>query len=141
MLRWFEHFKPVWDFLTAFGTVGLAAVTVWLTTRPERQARREQIRRFKELRARMPDLFKAMAESLRSDATGWIREFVILSNPSITISDPSKPRFRYNESEYPNLRDRIDMLRDAGYLDDPTIGSTLICKMREHFVRLLKERA
>jgi hypothetical protein len=33
MLRWLEHFKPLWDFLTAIGTVGLAAVTVWLANR------------------------------------------------------------------------------------------------------------
>lgn len=33
VLKWLEHFKPLWDFLTAVGTVGLAAVTFYLATR------------------------------------------------------------------------------------------------------------
>lgn len=32
-LRWLEHSKPLWDFLTAVGTVGLAVVTFLLATR------------------------------------------------------------------------------------------------------------
>jgi len=33
MLHWLERFKPLWDFLTAIGTIGLASVTVWLANR------------------------------------------------------------------------------------------------------------
>src|SRR6266404_3398109 len=32
-LEWLARFKPLWDFLTAIGTVSLAALTVWLATR------------------------------------------------------------------------------------------------------------
>jgi hypothetical protein len=37
-LRWLEEHKPLWDFLTAVGTVGLAAVTVWLANREAHKA-------------------------------------------------------------------------------------------------------
>jgi hypothetical protein len=32
-LEWLEHLKPLWDFLTAVGSIGLAVVTAWLATR------------------------------------------------------------------------------------------------------------
>lgn len=39
LLEWLEHYKPLWDFLTAIGTVGLtglAVVTIYQSTRKPR---------------------------------------------------------------------------------------------------------
>jgi hypothetical protein len=143
ILHWLERFKPLWDFLTAIGTIGLAGVTVGLATRAEWAARREQIRRFKELQALMPNLFRQMATHLRSVDDKSTREIVTLRSQTGIFDFGGKRRFAYSEEDYPNLRNQIDMLRDAGYLEDIKINddSVSIYRMREPFVRLLKERA
>jgi hypothetical protein len=125
----------------ALGATGKYLADLFTDRRREQEATRKELRQFKDLQARMPDLFKAMAESLRSDAVGWPREFMILPNPGVTFGGLSKPRVRYNESEHPNLRSCFDLLRTAGYFEDATIQDIPIFKMREHFVPLLKERA
>src|SRR6266404_3583684 len=110
----------------ALGATGKHLADLFTDRRREQESARAQLRNFKDLHARMPDLLKAMAESLRNDADGWTREFMVLPNPGITFGGLSKPRFRYNESEYPNLRNQIDLLRTEGYLEDATIQSTPI---------------
>jgi len=127
--------------LGAAATFSAVVVSLRLATRPEREAARELLRRFKELQALMPNLFREVAKDLRDDADGSTREFVLLSSRATVFDGRGKPRFTYFETEHPNLRGRVDMLRDAGYLDDATIQDTPIYKMREHFVRLLKAHA
>ena len=36
LLSWLHYHKPLWDFMTAVGTIGLASTTVWLATRKPR---------------------------------------------------------------------------------------------------------
>jgi len=89
----------------------------------------------------MPKLFQEMAKGLRGDGNELLREFVVLPKPSTPFEGGGKRRFTYYEIDYPSLRDYVDLLNGEGYLEDRTAGSTPIFKMREPFVRLLKEHA
>jgi hypothetical protein len=105
----------------------------------EEEAARKGHRRFEELQTLMPDFFQAMVNALRGDTTGSIREFVLLSNPGISFNG-SKLRFRFHETEHPNLRNHADLLCDAGYLEQVKVDPPIF-RMQEHFVQLLKARA
>jgi hypothetical protein len=137
-----QVFIGVGTWFAAVATVLAVVVALRLAGRVEREAKREQIRRFNELQKLTPNLFRQMAEALRGDATG-IREIVILEGPG-TPFEAGKPRFAYYKSDpdHPNLLNHVDGLREAGYLEDLTVDrSAPIYKMLDPFVRLLKEHA
>jgi hypothetical protein len=126
---------------TAVGAAGKYLADRFTDQRREQEAARKERRRFKELQTLMPDLFREMAKDLRNDADGLTREFVLLSSRVTAFDGRGKPRFAYFETEHPQQRSQIDLLRTEGYLEDATIQDIPIFRMSEHFVRLLKERA
>ena len=97
-------------------------------------------KQFDELKGMMPNLFAEMLKGLGEDKSQSIREFVVLPNERVNFNS-SKPRFIYYEDKHPDLRVRVDRLHYAGYLDDVTVDSAPIYRMREQFIVLLKERA
>ena len=97
-------------------------------------------RQFDELKGAMPRLFAEMLKDVSDDKAQSVREFVVMPNRRIGFNG-DKPRFSYFEDEHPGLRNQVDRLHFAGYLDDVTVGNAPIYRMHEHFITLLKERA
>jgi len=91
---------------------------------------------FAKLRALMPELFTEMKTDLSNDDTGLVREFFILSSKHVILSS-MKQRLAYYEDEHPDLRNKVDLLDDHGFIIDVTTGNTPIYRMTKEFVELL----
>ena len=53
------------------------------------------------------------------------------------LGGTEKPRFVYYEEDHENLRGKIDILENHGYLTDVTTGNVPIYRMSEDFVQLV----
>ena len=85
----------------------------------------------------MPHLLAEMKADLAGDGKGHVREFFVLPNDRVGLGRIEKLRFFYFEDQHENLRGKLDILDNAGYIDDVTPGRTPIFRMSEDFVRLL----
>jgi hypothetical protein len=106
--------------------------------RREQKKVSDEKKRFTKLNDQMPHLFQEMSKDLKADQSATIREFVVCPNKNVAFNS-SKPRFIYFESEYPSLKNQVTLLAEAGYVQDVTVGSAPIFRMREEFVLLLRE--
>lgn len=95
---------------------------------------------FDELCEIMPGLLIEMKKDLSEDTTRLIREFVLLPVRGV-IFNSTKRRFFYVESEHPDLKNKVDLLEQHGFVVDVTPRNTPIYRMTEEFVRLLREAA
>ena len=65
-----------------------------------------------------------------------MREFFVMSRRHV-LGGSEKHRFIYYEEDHDNLRGKIDVLENLGYVADVTPGNTPIYRMTEEFVRLV----
>jgi hypothetical protein len=121
----------------AIGCAGQYMADKFTDKRRAKESRSSEKKQFSELRDAMPQLIDEMAKDLHDDTSQSIREFVITPNRRINFNH-SKPRFVYFEEDHPHIQVQVDRLRDAGYLDDVTVGNASIYRMQEHFVRLVR---
>lgn len=122
----------------AVGGAGQYLADRFTDQRREQRKTSDEKKRFVNLHDLMPQLFHEMVKDLKVDQTATIREFVVCPNKNVTFNS-SKPRFIYFESEHPSLRNQVTLLAEAGYVQDVTVGSAPIFRMREEFVLLLRE--
>lgn len=120
----------------AAGSAGQYLADRFTDQRREQKYASDEKKRFTNLNDVMPQLFHEMAKDLKEDQLATIREFVITSNKNISFSS-SKPRFKYYLSEHPDLMNQVFLLAEAGYVQDVTVGTAPIFRMREDFVLLL----
>ena len=92
---------------------------------------------FQEALSTMPELLMEMARSLKNEKSKLIREFFVLPNRRVMLGGSSKPRLIYFEEDYTDLRNKLDILHDYGFLEDVSVGRAPIFRMRPEFVRLL----
>ncbi|MCA9037678.1 MAG: CHAT domain-containing protein [Planctomycetaceae bacterium] len=88
---------------------------------------------FKEILRQMPELIAEMKADLESDDGEFVREFFVMSK-KVTLGGSSKPRFAYYLEDHGNLKGKIDILENYGFLIDVTPGNTSIYRMTEEFV-------
>lgn len=122
----------------AAGSAGTYLADKYTDQRRAKKAAQERKQRFSELQSLMKSLFEEIIIDLNGDNSGTIREFVILPNDRVTFNS-SLPRFSYFESTHPHVRNQCALLREAGYIQDVSVGSAPIFRMSEEFVRLLKK--
>lgn len=92
---------------------------------------------FQDALSLMPELFMDMARALKDEETKLIREFFILPNRSVRLGGSSKARLIYFEDDYENLRNKLDILEDYGFIIDVSVGNTQIYRTTPEFNRLL----
>ncbi len=92
---------------------------------------------FQDALSLMPELLMDMARALKDEKTKLIREFFVLRNRHITLGRPTKPRRTYLEDNYENLRNKLDILEDYGFIIDVRVGNAPIYRMTPEFNRLL----
>jgi len=93
---------------------------------------------FKRLAGMMPGLFEEMKEDLSSEGSEVVREFVPLGKEGIRFNHGGKARFEYYGDVHPQLRNRVDILEDHGFVRVVRVGKyTKIYRMTEEFVSLL----
>lgn len=80
---------------------------------------------FLEAQRLMPELLDEMRTDVRGDETELVREFVVLSVPTIAYGWP-RGHFVYTEETHPTLQSQLAWLEDAGFIvgisNDPGFG-------------------
>lgn len=123
----------------AIGSAGQYLADRYTDRRREQEKMSHEKRNVAKLNELMPQLFQDLAEKLKSDQSGTIREFIVLKNRTIPFWE-SKPRYLYYESERPNLINQFSLLVEAGYAQNVSVGNIPIFRLREEFVLHLKEQ-
>jgi CHAT domain len=93
---------------------------------------------FLQVKEQMPALIAAIKEALQSEDDRFVREFFVMSKRHSLVGS-EKPRFVFYEEDHDNLRGKVDILENHGYVTDVTPGNTPIYRMSEKFVRLVLE--
>lgn len=91
---------------------------------------------FLQIKEQMPALIAEMKKDLEGKDGKFVREFFVMSRRHV-LGGSEKPRFIYYEEDHDNLRGKIDILENHGYLTDVAPGNTPIYRMTEDFVRLV----
>lgn len=93
---------------------------------------------FLQIKEQMPALIAEMKKDLEGEDGKFVREFFVTSRRHV-LGGSEKPRFIYYEEDHDNLRGKIDILENHGYVTDVTPGNTPIYRMSEEFVSLVRE--
>lgn len=101
------------------------------------QERSPAVVAYTEALAAMPELLLDMSQALRNRDTSLLREFFVLESRRLHLGGSSKPRMTYYEEDYVDLRVKLDILLDYGFLSDVTVGNVPILRLTPEFVRLL----
>lgn len=107
--------------------------------RREKESARRRTRDFKLLLEKMPALLKEMHGDLQTDSENMVREFFVMPSKGAMIGLADKKRFRYNENEHESLREKLDFLERAGFIDAIRRSNAPIYRLEEHFVELLRK--
>ena len=136
----FDWISSVIGFLV--GTATGAAGTYFAEKYTDQRRTKEQAKHLKDeffnLKIEMPDLISEFKNDLSQADNRLIREFFILPNKRVCFGGSEKPRFIYYEDEHKNLRGKIDMLENSGFLTDMTYTNTPMYRMTEEFVSLVE---
>jgi len=83
----------------------------------------------------MPGLLDEMRDDLLSDESQLVREFFVASDRHTIYRDGGTRRFRYYADEHRDLRNKLDLLAEGGFVI--CAGPGEIYRMTEVFVHLL----
>jgi len=78
-----------------------------------------------------------MTQALKDKNTRLIREFFVLPNRRVMLGGSSKPRLIYFEEDYDNLRNKLDIIEDYGFIIDVRVGNAPIYRMTPELIRFL----
>lgn len=93
---------------------------------------------FIQVKEQMPALIEKMKKDLEGEDGEFVREFFVMSKHHV-LGGSSKLRFAYYEEDHKNLRGKIDILENHGYVVDVTPRKTPIFRMTEEFVALVRQ--
>lgn len=122
----------------AVGAAGTYLGDRFTDTRRAKEQVAETKRSFKRLQEQMPDLLREIKTDLQTPGSSMIREFVLLPNSRIMFNH-SKPRFQYFEKNHPHLQTQVDLMRDAGFVEELDSAHAPMYRMREHLVDALNK--
>ena len=120
----------------AVGAAGMYYAEKFTDQRRHGERIKEAKKQFLKIKKQMPELIAEMKSDLSNEDNCLIREFFILSNRRFRPNS-QKPRFAYYEDEHKDLRSKIDILENHGFLMDVTPGNTSIYRMSEELVELI----
>jgi hypothetical protein len=102
-----------------------------------RNTETSSVSNFQDALSLMPELLMEMTGALKDEKKKLIREFFVLPNQRVMLGRSSKPRLIYYEDNYENLRNKLDILEDYGFIIDVRVGNAQIYRMTPEFIRLL----
>ena len=94
--------------------------------------------KFRNICDLMPELLAEMKDDLTTDDTQLIKEIYVLFSSGQGFNG-DRARFVYFKNEHADLLNKLDFLRDCGFVDDVTEGSTPIYRMTEEFIQFLRQ--
>ena len=104
--------------------------------RRSKEAHGQEETEFERAKKQMPELIAEMREDLLKPETEHCRKFFILSNPGVNLN-LSSPTLFYYEDQHKNLRGKVTILENLGYVYDITDGRSPKYRMEGHFAQLL----
>lgn len=107
-------------------------------SRRAKEQEAETKRAFNRLEGQMPTLLREMKADLQTPGSEMLREFVLLPNRRVTFNH-SKPRFQYFADSHPKLQPQVDLLRDAGFVEELQSPNVPMYRMKEHLVDALAQ--
>jgi hypothetical protein len=124
---------------TATGAGGTYFAGVFTAQRMRQDATRAEQRAFNALAAQMPELFRAIKADLETDGQEFTREVFLLPSAGARIGGfDNRAHFDYNYNEHKALKEKFDLLAQAGFVTDITPGNAPKFKLSEPFVTHLK---
>ena len=86
----------------------------------------------------MPELIAEIKDDLAKHPNELVREFVVVANERITVNH-DRPRFHYFEDRHSGLKNKVQVLVDAGYVRDISTNRLPIYRMSDQFVAFVNE--
>ncbi len=85
---------------------------------------------------KMPELIAEMRDDLTTNPL--CREFILFSKRGSYNHNPNKKILSYFFEDHDNLREKVGILENLGFVDDITFNDTHRYCMSEHFAELLR---
>jgi hypothetical protein len=114
----------------ATGAVGNYFASKYTDRRRNKDDANKRVKSFNNAKNQMLDLIKEMKEDFSSHKNDAIRELVILPNKRV-IFNGDQPRFSYFEDEHQNLKGKISVLENLGFVVDVTVSNAPIFRIKE----------
>lgn len=102
--------------------------------RRKQEARAESRSEWARIEKLMPEVIGSLRNGLKDKPL--IREFVVLRARG-TVMASSRPRFVFYESEVADLRTKVEMLEEVGYVTNVEPGNTTIYRITQQFFERL----
>ena len=135
----FDWMSSIIGFLigTATGAAGKYFADKFTDQRRKAESTGQLKQEFLNIKRQMPELIKEFKNDLSKADQKFIREFFVLENHKVVLGGSEKHRLIYYEEEHPNLRGKIDILENQGFLTDVRTRNVPIYRMTEEFVQLV----
>ncbi len=132
-----------WGILLATFLVGVATgaagnyfATKYTDQRREKARKRKSKEAFIKVKDQMPELIAKMKADFTKYKNASIREFVVLPSDRVVFNS-QQPRFHYFENQHQNLKGKVDVLENHGYVSDVTVSNAPIYRITEEFWELV----
>ncbi len=137
MEAWLTH---IISFLagTATGAAGSYFATKYTDRRREKEGKKKVKNTFQKIQKIMPELIQEMKNDFSNPELITIRELAILPNERVVFNSGQR-RFVYYEEKHSDLRGKISILENHGFIYDVTPGNTSIYRLTEEFFELVKK--
>jgi hypothetical protein len=131
MESWGTHFLT---FLlgAAIGAAGNYLALKYTDRRRDSEESKKEKNTFKKIIGQMPELIAEMKADFSRKENSFVREFFVLPHDKIPCNS-EKPRFSYYENEHQNLKNKIEILENRGYIIDVSSSTTPIYRLTEEF--------
>jgi len=131
MESWGTHFIA---FLVgvATGAAGNYFASKYTDRRRDSEKAKKAKDTFRKVKDQMPDLIAEMKVDFTKHENSSIREFVVLPSDKVLFNSQQQ-RFLYFENQHQNLKGKIAVLENQGYVIDVTVSNAPIYRITEEF--------
>lgn len=119
----------------ATGATGNYLASKYTDKRRDADKTNKNLNKFTDIRKQMPELISEMKEDFSNEANLCVREFFVVGKKSYSVVT-EVPRFTYFEDQHHNLKGKIMILENQGYITNMTSiykTNTSIYRISEDF--------
>lgn len=116
----------------AIGAAGNYLAFKYTDRRRDSEESKKEKNTFKKIIGQMPELIAEMKADFSRKENSFVREFFVLPHDKIPCNS-QEPRFSYYENEHQDLKGKIAILENRGYIIDVSISDTPIYRLTEEF--------
>lgn len=124
---------------TITGAAAAYFASKYTDQRRGKESRKQRKKEFLAVKDKMVELIAEMKADLSTQRQEHIREFWVVPNKRVMVGGGHKARLVYYEESYNNLRGKLDILENNGYIVAISLGATPIYRMVEHFIELVRQ--